>query len=172
MAGQTFKKLDKGLRNIESAIVAFGIVTITVIIFINVMLRYFADSSWTWAEELSRYIMVWMTFIGASLCVRDNVHVTMDLALQKLPQKLKKPLVYLIYGGSAIISFYLAYLGYNIMMKVKFSGQVSSAMEFLPMWLVYLAVPIGGILMTKNFIHLLILNIKSKDIVKTIKDGE
>jgi C4-dicarboxylate transporter DctQ subunit len=116
--------------------------------------------------------MVWMTFIGASLCVRDNVHVTMDLAMNKLPDKFKKPLLYIIYGGSAIISFYLAYLGYNIMMKVRYSGQVSSAMEFLPIWLVYLCVPISGILMGKNFIHLMVLNFKSKEIIKTIKDGE
>lgn len=172
MAGKSVNKPDSGLRKAEETVVAFSIIAITIITFINVMLRFFAERSWTWAEELSRYIMVWMTFVGASLCVRDSVHVTMDIVLTKIPNKYKKPLLYLIYSGSAIIALYIAYLGYNIMMKVKFSGQVSSAMEFLPIWLVYLAVPVGGILMAKNYIHLLILNIRSKEIVKTIKDGE
>lgn len=172
MASRSLKKADSGLRKIESAVVAVSIITITILIFVNVTLRYIFNNSWTWAEELTRYIMVWMTFIGASLCVRDNVHVTMDLAMNTLPNKLKKPLLYVIYGGSAIISFYLAYLGYNIMMKVKYSGQVSSAMEFLPMWLVYLCVPVAGVLMGKNFLHLIVLNFKSKEIIKTIKDGE
>lgn len=172
MAGQGLKKIDGGIRKTEGAVIAIGIIVITILTFINVSLRYVANNSWTWAEELTRYIMVWMTFIGASLCVRDNVHVTMDLALNKAPKGLKKPLLYLIYGGSAIISLYLAYLGYNIMMKVKLTGQVSSAMEFLPMWLVYLCVPISGVLMAKNFIHLMVLNFKSEEMVKTIKEGE
>jgi C4-dicarboxylate transporter DctQ subunit len=172
MAGQVFKKIDSGIRKVEGAVVAFSIITITVIIFLNVMLRYVFNSSWTWAEELTRYIMIWMTFIGASLCVRYNVHVTMDLALNSIPKRLKKPLLYIIYSGSALISLYLAYLGYNIMMNIKMNGQVSSAMEFLPIWLVYVSVPVGGILMAKNFIHLLILNFKSEEIIKTIEDGE
>jgi len=172
MSGQSLKKVDSGIRKVESYIIAFSIIFITVITFINVSMRYLANTSWTWAEELTRYIMVWMTFIGASLCVRDNVHVTMDVLMEKGPKWLKRPLLYFTYAGSAIVSLYLAYLGWNLAMKIKPTGQVSSAMEFLPIWLVYICVPIGGVLMAKNFIHLLILNLKSKETVKTIKDGE
>lgn len=172
MSSQGLKRVDSSIRKVESYFIAFAIIFITVITFINVSMRYLANTSWTWAEELTRYIMVWMTFIGASLCVRDNVHVTMDVLMEKGPKWLKKPLLYFTYAGSAIISLYLGYLGWKLTMKILPTGQVSSAMEFLPIWFVYLCVPIGGVLMAKNFIHLLILNIKSEETIKTIKEGE
>ncbi|HHW02587.1 MAG TPA: TRAP transporter small permease [Thermoanaerobacterales bacterium] len=164
--------IDKNIRKAESFVVAISIMTITVIIFINVVLRYLFKNSLAWAEELTRYIMVWMTFIGASLCVRDNVHVTMDVLLNNLPKNLKKILLYFIYGVSAVICLYMTYLGWKIMMKVKITGQVSPSMEFLPMWLVYLCVPISGVLMAKNFLHLMYLNFKSTDIIRTIEEGK
>jgi|LSQX01.2.fsa_nt_gb C4-dicarboxylate transporter DctQ subunit len=164
--------VDKKIRDTGNFIVAISIMSITIIIFIDVVLRYLFKNSLTWAEELTRYIMVWMTFIGASLCVRDNIHVTMDILLNNLPKKYKKPLLYFIYAVSAAVCLYLAYLGWNIMTKVKNTGQVSPSMEFFPMWLVYLCVPVSGIFMAKNFLHLMYLNYKSTDVVRTIEEGE
>jgi C4-dicarboxylate transporter DctQ subunit len=161
---------DKKIKGTGNFLVAISIMTITVIIFIDVLLRYIFKNSLNWSEELTRYIMVWMTFIGASLCVRENIHVTMDILLNSLPNKSKKPLLYLIYGVSATVCLYLATLGWSIMIKVKNTGQVSPSMEFLPMWLVYLCVPISGVLMAKNFLHLMYLNFKSKDVVRTIEE--
>lgn len=172
MFSNGLKKIDDSIRKGETTIVAFFIITVTVLIFTNVVLRYVFKNSWTWAEELTRYIIIWMTFIGASLCVRDNVHVTMDILINRISKRFKKPLLYVIYIGSAFISLYLTYIGWALTMKIKSTGQVSSAMDFLPMWLVYLCVPVGGILMAKNFIHLAILNFKSEDIIQNIKEGE
>lgn len=167
-----FKKLDRKIRALEMAVVSLSIISMTIIIFLNVVLRYVFKNSWTWAEELGRYIMIWLSLIGASLCVRDNVHVTMDILMNVLPEKMKKTLLFIIYTGSAFVSLYLGYLGWKFMYRVKVAKQFSTVMEFLPMWCVYLAIPISGILMAKNFIHLIILNMKSNELVETIEGGE
>lgn len=161
-------RVDKFLRNIESVMVAIGILSATLIIFLNVILRYIFKNSLTWGEEFSRYIMIWLTFVGSSLCVRDNVHVNMDILLNKLPYVARRFLLIFIYGGSALVTGYLAYLGYSIMDQIRLSGQVSSAMEMLPIWIVYLAVPIGSLLMSINYTHLLALNIFNKNPIRTI----
>lgn len=172
MLKNMFKNIDKGIRIFESSVVGFGILSMTILIFINVILRYVFKNSWTWAEELGRYIMIWLTFIGASLCVRENIHVVMDAILNTIPAKIRKAMIVLIYLGSAIVSLYLGYLGWKYMYKVKEAGQFSTVMEFLPMWVVYLVMPIGGILMAKNYLHLVVLNLKSSAIIKMIKDGD
>lgn len=164
------KRINNVIRKFESLTVAIGLLGITALIFLNVLLRYIFKNSFTWAEELSRYLLVWITFIGGSLAVRDNVHVNMDLLLNNINIKLKKPLIYLIYLGSSLIMVYLSYSGFKIMNDVRVSGQVSTSMEFLPIWLVYLAVPIGSILMAMNYFYLFYLNLKSKSIIRTIEE--
>ena len=47
----------------------------TLLLFVNVMLRYFFHSGIFWVEETLRYLMVWIIFIGIVSCVRDDSHI-------------------------------------------------------------------------------------------------
>lgn len=49
-----------------------------VMVFGNVMLRWFADSGIQISEEMSRYFFVWLTFIGAVVVARENAHLGVD----------------------------------------------------------------------------------------------
>jgi C4-dicarboxylate transporter DctQ subunit len=159
---ELFKKFDKGLRAFETFVVVIGIISMTFIIFGNAALRYLFNFPLSWAEELSRYIMIWMTFIGASLCVRDNVHVQMDLLQMKLTPVLAKKLFCVTCLVSAIFCAYIGYLGIRLVLVLIRVRQMSTTMEFLPIWVVNLCVPIFGALALKNFVHLFILNLLNK----------
>jgi TRAP-type C4-dicarboxylate transport system permease small subunit len=57
-----------------------------VLVFGNVVLRYGFDSGITLSEELSRWLFVWLTFVGAAVAMREHGHLGMDSFVQKLPK--------------------------------------------------------------------------------------
>jgi TRAP-type C4-dicarboxylate transport system permease small subunit len=70
----------KGLETLLVMLLA-GMV---VMVFGNVMLRWFADSGLTFSEEMSRFFFVWLTFIGAVVVMRENAHLGVDALVRVL----------------------------------------------------------------------------------------
>ncbi len=52
-------------------------------VFVNVVLRYFFNSGITWSEEASRYLFIWLIFLGAIVAFRENVHLGVDTLIRK-----------------------------------------------------------------------------------------
>lgn len=158
-----FSSIDRILINFERIVVGMGLLLITGIIFINVVFRHVLGEPFVWAEELTRYILVWITFIGGSMCVRNASHVTMDVVFNRLPEKIKKYLFLIINLMGTGISLFLMFYGINMVLDLMKTGQISPTIE-IPMYWVYIGVPLGSFLMAKNFLHLFIINLKEKEI--------
>ncbi len=60
-------------RWVEFSLFGLGF-TMTLIVAVQVFCRYVLNNSLFWAEELSRYLLAWLTFLGASVAYRRNVH--------------------------------------------------------------------------------------------------
>ena len=56
----------------------------------NVVLRYFFNSGLTWAEEASRYLFIWLIFLGAIVASRENAHLGVDTLVRRLSVKAQK----------------------------------------------------------------------------------
>ena len=78
--------LFKGMR----AFIAICLALMVVMVFGNVVLRYAFNSGITVAEELSRWLFIWMTFVGAVIALRNHTHLGMDSMVAKLPPGGKK----------------------------------------------------------------------------------
>ncbi|MBU8880714.1 TRAP transporter small permease [Bacillus sp. FJAT-29790] len=61
-----------------------------IFVFTNVVLRYAFNSGITWSEEVSRFLFVWLIFLGAILAFKDNEHLGVDSFVKKLPLAGKK----------------------------------------------------------------------------------
>lgn len=146
-----FKRIDEALVQVEKAIMGVGLFATTMIIFANVVARYVFQNSFIWAEELARYNIVWVAFIGMSLCARLGAHVTMDVLFARLRGHAQVFVWRFINVVTAGFSLYLAYSGWLLVSSVWRSGQISPATG-VPMWLVYLAVPVGSLLMARCFL--------------------
>jgi TRAP-type C4-dicarboxylate transport system permease small subunit len=70
-------------RGLETLLVAL-LAGMVVMVFGNVMLRWFADSGLTFSEEMSRFFFVWLTFIGAVVVMRENAHLGVDALVRVL----------------------------------------------------------------------------------------
>ena len=81
--------IDRYCRLLEWAIVLLlGLMVL--LVFGNVVLRYAANSGITVSEELSRWLFVWMTFLGAIVAVKEHAHLGTDMLVSKLGPKGKR----------------------------------------------------------------------------------
>ncbi|MBL8379661.1 MAG: TRAP transporter small permease [Burkholderiales bacterium] len=77
--------IDRTCRGLEILIVA-ALAIMVVMVFGNVVLRYAFNSGITASEELSRWLFVWMTFIGAVIAIRERGHLGTDALVARLPR--------------------------------------------------------------------------------------
>src|SRR5512137_3007881 len=81
--------IDAYFRTLRFFIVAC-LAIMVVLVFGNVVLRYAFNSGITVSEELSRWLFVWLTFVGAIVAMRDRAHLGMDSLVSRLPHWGKK----------------------------------------------------------------------------------
>ena len=67
------------------AIIALCLAVMVVLVFGNVVLRYIFNSGIATSEELSRWLMVWLTFLGAIVALREHAHLGVDTLVRALP---------------------------------------------------------------------------------------
>lgn len=66
-------------------VIALCLAVMVVLVFGNVVLRYVFNSGITVSEELSRWLMVWLTFLGAIVALREHQHLGVDTLVRILP---------------------------------------------------------------------------------------
>lgn len=155
--GEVVRMLDR----IEEFFCGTALLATTVILFVNVVLRYVFKFSASWAEEIIKYLMIWIAFIGGSICVRKGKHVSIDFFYEFLSVKNKRLLSILIHIISIVFCGIMIFYGFKIIAFIKQTGQVSPAL-MIPMWIPYVAIPLGFCLMFLRF---------TQDFIKIFKKG-
>jgi TRAP-type transport system small permease protein len=87
-------------------LIAALLAMMVVLVFGNVFMRYAFNSGFTLSEELSRWLFVWMTFLGAVVALRSNGHLGTDMLVGKLGVKGKK----ICMGISLVLMLYCVWL--------------------------------------------------------------
>jgi C4-dicarboxylate transporter DctQ subunit len=156
---------NRVLDRLEEGLVASFMAAATLIIFLAVLHRYSLGVSWlwpytrtvsfTWAQELCIYLFIWMAKFGAAYGVRTGIHVGVDVVVRKLSARRQRFLVQFGLMAGAFFTFVVAGLGTRFVLFVRNSGQVSPDLE-MPMWIVYLAIPLGSGLMCYRFLQVLV----------------
>jgi C4-dicarboxylate transporter DctQ subunit len=128
-----------------------------VIAVVQVLGRYFWPAqAITWAEEVIVYIMVWAVMITAGTLVRNDGHVRPDLVLRMLRPGAQRwvemfnCLVALVFTGGMV------WYGWVVVSTAQLFDQVSSSDLQFPMWIYYLALPVGGALMAVRYVFRLV----------------
>jgi C4-dicarboxylate transporter DctQ subunit len=114
--------------------------------------KFFNSFNLTWAQELCIYMFVWMAKFGAAYGVRTGIHVGVDVALNTLNLRSKHYVVLFGLFAGALFTFIVGSLGARFVYHMAMTEQTSADLE-VPMWLVYLAVPLGSYLMCFRFLQ-------------------
>jgi len=93
-----------------SATMAVALMVMVALVFGNVVLRYIFNSSITVSEELSRWLFVWITFMGAVVALREHAHLGTDVLVSRLPP-LGKKVCFAIANLAMLYVCYLVFRG-------------------------------------------------------------
>lgn len=120
-----------------------------VIIFTNVCLRYLTNQSIEWAEEVSRHMMIWLTFLGAGPVLRYGGHI----AVENLQDVLPRPLAVAMRALVAALLFaffgFMVWYGWIYVERTRF--QLTAATQVPFSW-IYSAMLVGGVLLVIHFL--------------------
>lgn len=145
-------KLLKPLEWIENTLAVVSMTTVSLIIFGQVVSRYGFNYTPIWSEELSRFLVVWSIFIGVSIGVRNNQHIGVDAVIRFLPHKLKVASEVLLNLIGVVVLGILIFNSIEFIQHTMEFEQLSPAMR-LPMYIPYIAMPVGLSLSIVHFIH-------------------
>lgn len=95
-----------GVCRLLDMLTALALAIMVVLVFGNVVLRYGFDSGITVSEELSRWLFVWVTFLGAIVALKEHGHLGSDMLVSRLPKNGKK--VCLVVGQ--LLMLYITWL--------------------------------------------------------------
>ncbi len=144
-------KLDAALERVEEVFIGALLIASSFVLFINVVARYGFNDSFTWAEELKRYAIVWMVFIGSSLAARKGAHISVDVLWRVLgDHPARRVLVVSVDALCVLFSLFLVVYGWDLVAQAREFGQVTASLQ-VPLWTVQLAIPVGGALMALRF---------------------
>jgi len=145
-------KLIKPLEWIENTIAVVSMTTVSLLVFGNVISRYGFSYTPIWSEELSRFLVVWSIFIGVAIGVRKNQHIGVDAIIRFLPHKLKLASEVLLNLIGVVVIGILVYNSFEFIQHTREFEQLSPAMR-IPMYIPYIAMPVGLSLSIVHFIH-------------------
>lgn len=139
---KTLKRAEELFVTLNSMVVGVLFFTMFLLVFGNVITRYVFNFSLNWSEELSRYLMVWMAYLGAGLALRAGSHVAIEIFQDLVPKPVRRAvrafvgLVMLVFMG------FLFVLGCQY---VQFGmTQRTPALQWPTGW-IYIAIPAGAL---------------------------
>src|SRR5699024_4302115 len=140
------KFIDK-INSLVKYIVSILFIVMVILVALQVLTRFVIDYPISWSEEVGRYLMVYIVFLGSGLLVRKNGHIAIDFLLEIINLDNRKRLEFVNLAISTIFFLILIYSGIQLTMVVL--GQATPTLQFSMAW-AYAAMPIGSILMLLN----------------------
>ena len=129
------KLIDRYCRLLEM-LIALALAVMVVLVFGNVVLRYAFNSGITVSEELSRWLFVWLTFLGAIVALKEGAHLGSDMLVSRLPRNGRR--LALVLGH--LLMLYITWLMFvGSLAQARINWDVEAPVSGAPMAVVYAA---------------------------------
>ena len=125
-------------EHLEACFIVPLMFLMSIIIFVQVVMRYVFHSSLTWSEEMARYLFVWPVYFSVAYTAKKEAHIRIDAAINIYPKK-ARPYVEIL-SEIIVLAFaiFIAVTSVTVFQKISASGQISPALH-VPMQFVYAA---------------------------------
>lgn len=155
------KKIGNLYDKFEEYLLVGSLAFNIVLVFIQVIMRSVFNYSLSWSEELSRYIFIWQTWLGASIALRYNEHIKVELIFSiNKSVKFKKFINILANVVFFAFSLFLAYNGWQLTQSMISRNALSSGMR-IPLAFVYMSLPISSVAICIRLIPKIITDIRN-----------
>lgn len=139
-------KFISGLdRIIERALMALMILIVVAVSW-QVFSRYLLQAPSSTSEEIARFLLIWISMIGAVYCYRTKAHLGLNILTNKMPTKQKKNAEFFSHIMVFSFSILVLVIGGSQLVNLSFHPVQTSPALNLPMGLIYLVLPISGLL--------------------------
>ncbi|OGB93744.1 MAG: hypothetical protein A3G35_13925 [candidate division NC10 bacterium RIFCSPLOWO2_12_FULL_66_18] len=122
-------------------VTVFGILMLNILISIAARYLGLRITNIDWVEETSRFLFIWLSFLGAALAVERMVHIRIDFFAQLLPARPRLLLEILVYTAMVVFAAVVTYEGILVTIRAGDQSPVLS----IPMSYAYLALPLSGV---------------------------
>ena len=136
-----------------------SLIVMVLVTFMQIVLRWF-NAATVWAEEFSRYVMLYQVWVGASYAVHEDAHIRITALIGKLSGGRRRGMELVVLTLWLVFALWLTVEGCVLVGKIAAMGQVSSAMR-IPMTIPYASVPIGGALMTVRLVQKIVERLRN-----------
>jgi len=136
------QKIDKILGNM--LIIIMSVMVINVIW--QVFTRFVVGTPSSFTDELARYLMIWLGILGAAYVSGKNMHVAIDVLPQKATPKTQKKLKITVYVLIILFALFAMVIGGCRLVYITYVLDQQSPALQIPLALVYLAIPLSGLL--------------------------
>ena len=150
------------IDQVETGIIAGSVAALAVLLIANVIARTFFQSLY-WADEVARFLMILITFVGTSYAARKARHIRMGAFLDMMPARLEKVFIIVISAFSAGVLLLFAFFAFQYMSQMQRLGQTTPALQ-VPYWLFMIIVPIGFAMGGFQYIRTVIKNLVEDEV--------
>ncbi|KUO50127.1 MAG: hypothetical protein APF76_06580 [Desulfitibacter sp. BRH_c19] len=164
-------KIASFIDNFEENLIVILLPLMVLLVFIATFFRYTGFMTISWAEELARYMMIWIIYLGIGTGAKKNSHFAVEVFYKLMPEKVHKYFkilrtIVIIVFCSTVVS-----LAINLIKAQMAMGQSSPSLG-IPIWIAYAAIPIGCSLMALRSIQYIVIQWKENklmDVDKVVK---
>lgn len=146
------EKVEKVYDKLEEHLLIGSLIFNVFLVFIQVIMRSAFNYSLSWSEELSRYIFIWQTWLGASIALKYNEHIRVELLFSFVKnikiQRIVKILADIIWF---VFSLFLMSNGWQLVQSMISRNALSSGMR-VPLAFIYISLPISSLLICLRLI--------------------
>ena len=148
-------QVARWLASLCQFILCVALTVMTTVTFVEVVRRYFLGLSYVWAEELVRFLLVWVTFLGGSAAFYMGNLIYFDMVTSKVSPRAQFILAMVVGILVFVILGVFFKYGWSYAMSRPIQFQRSPGMN-LPMVYVYIAIPVGiGLMLFYNLCAML-----------------
>lgn len=155
--------VDHGLAILERQLLAWAIILMAVNTVGNIFMRLAFNSSLFFSEELNQFLIVLVTFIGASAAARQGRHIRMSALTDQIPPTYRRFMFAFIQVVTAVVLALLAWYAYEYIARIQALGRVTPALQ-LPVWITLLWLPFGLGLTALQFLLAAVANLTRDEV--------
>ena len=121
------------------------VLSIALIVSTSIFFRYVLNNSITWSEEIAKYLMVWMVFVGAPVAMVQSRHIAIEIFPNLFRPRIRA-LIFLIVNLLIVLTMaFWTYRGFTY--TVGGMSQVMSSFDKIPLGVVFASIPFGSCIM-------------------------
>jgi TRAP-type C4-dicarboxylate transport system permease small subunit len=136
---------------IEEFFAALAMALICLITFANVLVRYLTDESFAFTEEFSVFLMVVLTFVGASAAFAKNSHIRMSFLVEKLQPGIAARIEIAVMVAAAALFAIIVWYGIKLLLD-DWTFDTTSPGIGIPQWIYTLWLPLLSAVITLRII--------------------